>query len=303
MTSKTVLVTAATGTVGKLLVRVLLEEQWNVHALVRSPDSEVSQELQALGVKVFKGDFNDLNSIRAAAQGVEGVFINAAPTMGSTMEVTHVENVIAACKDAGVDSAVYMSAYMVERRKEIPGYDPKTSVFENKATAEEKIANAGFKSWAIVRPCTFMDNFFSRISAIQFPHLQKEHALVATLKEATKIPLVDSLVIAKFCQAALSNPEQYNEKVIDLAPEALTLPEIAEKITLNIGIETKAECLSFEDAKNRGCFPPILGLWEAFNLLQPSDTRDQLQEYQVKLDTFDDYLQRNKKTVTAYFGQ
>lgn len=192
---------------------------------------------------------------------------------------------------------------MVERRKEIPGYDPKTSVLENKATAEERIANAGFQSWAIVRPCTLMDNFFSRVSAIQFSHLQKEHALVATLKEATKIPLVDSLVIAKFCQAALSNPEQYNEKVIDLAPEALTLPEIAEKITQSIGIAIKAECLSFEDAKNRGCFRPILGLWEAFNLLQPRDTSDQLQEFRVKLDTFDDYLHRNKKIVMAYFGQ
>lgn len=106
MTSKTVLVTAATGTVGKLLVHVLLEEHWNVHALVRSPDSEVSQQLEALGAEVFKGDFNDLNSIRAAAQGTEGVFINTVPTMGSTMELTHVKNVIAACKAAGVNSAI-----------------------------------------------------------------------------------------------------------------------------------------------------------------------------------------------------
>jgi uncharacterized protein YbjT (DUF2867 family) len=303
MTPKTILVTAATGTVGKLLVRALLEKQWHVHVLVRSPDSEVSQELQVLGAKVFKGDFNDLNSIREAAQGVEGVFINAVPTMGSTLELTHVENVINACKDAGVDSAVYMSAYMVDRRKEIPGYDPRTSIFENKAQAEEKIENAGFKHWAIVRPCTFMDNLFSNVSRFQFPHLQKEHVLVASLKETTKIPLVDSLVIAKFCQAVLSDPEQFHGNIIDLATEAPTLSEIAERITEVIGIETKAECLTFEEAQQRGCLPPVLAAWEAFNLLQPSDTREQLEGYQVNLNSFGDYLQRNKQAILEYFGQ
>lgn len=301
--SKTILVTTATGTVGKLLARVLLEQQYNVHALVRSPDSEASRELEKLGVKLFKGDFDDLASIRAAAEGVDGVFVNALPTMGTTLEATHVGNIIAAAKDAGVSSTVYMSAYMLDRKEEFPGYDPKTSIFQNKATAEESIKNAGFKYWTIVRPCTFMDNFFSKVSRFQFPQLQKEHALVSCLKPATALPIVDTLVIANFCEAAFSNPQEYHRKIIDLAPEAPTLNDISQQMTRVIGIEIKAECLSYEDAVKRGNLPPILDGWDAINALEPKDTMKQLQAYQVKITTLVDYLLRNKEDILKYFDQ
>lgn len=302
MSGKTILVTAATGTVGKLLVRLLLEQEYNVHALVRSPDSAASRELEDLGAELFKGTFDDLKSIKAAAEGADGVFINAAPTPGSSLELNHVSNVIAASKEAGVTSAVYMTAYLIDRKEEFPGYNPKTSIFQNKANAEEIFKSAGFKSWTILRPCTFMDNFFNRVSRFQFPQLQKEHALVSCLKPDTVLPLVDTLVIAKYCAAAFSNAQVYNEKIIDLAPEALTLEEIAKIMTQAIGIEFKAECLSYEDAVKRGNLPPVLDGWEGINAMKPSDTMDQLQEYQVKITTFADYLNRNKSAINEYFG-
>lgn len=65
-------VTGATGFVGGVLVRKLREQGHEVHASVRDP--EKAKNLQALGVKLFKGDVADKDSMRQAMQGVDGVF-------------------------------------------------------------------------------------------------------------------------------------------------------------------------------------------------------------------------------------
>jgi nucleoside-diphosphate-sugar epimerase len=65
-------VTGATGFVGGVLVRKLCELGHEVHASVRNPNR--TNDLQALGVKLFKGDVTEKESMREAMQGVDGVF-------------------------------------------------------------------------------------------------------------------------------------------------------------------------------------------------------------------------------------
>jgi hypothetical protein len=50
-----------------------------------------------------------------------------------------------------------------------------------------------FECWTILRPSTFMDNFFSRVAGLQFPYPRKEHLLVTNLN-------------ANFCKATLCVP-------------------------------------------------------------------------------------------------
>ncbi|MBI3170390.1 MAG: NAD-dependent epimerase/dehydratase family protein [Chloroflexi bacterium] len=65
-------VTGATGFVGGVLVKQLRAAGHEVNASVRSP--EKAKELQALGVKLFKGDVTDKESMREAMTGVDGVY-------------------------------------------------------------------------------------------------------------------------------------------------------------------------------------------------------------------------------------
>ena len=65
-------VTGATGFLGGVLVRKLREQGHEVHASVRDP--EKAQDLQAIGVKLFKGDVTDKESMREAMLGVDGVY-------------------------------------------------------------------------------------------------------------------------------------------------------------------------------------------------------------------------------------
>src|SRR5258706_14099578 len=65
-------VTGATGFVGNVLVRKLREAGHEVNASVRSLDK--AKDLQALGVKLFKGDVTDKESMREPMTGVDGVY-------------------------------------------------------------------------------------------------------------------------------------------------------------------------------------------------------------------------------------
>src|SRR5687768_4582206 len=65
-------VTGATGFVGGVLVQKLREQGYEVHASVRDPNK--AKDLEALGVKLFKGDVTDKESMREAMRGVDGVF-------------------------------------------------------------------------------------------------------------------------------------------------------------------------------------------------------------------------------------
>lgn len=64
--------TGATGFVGGVLARQLREAGHDVHASIRDPRK--ASELQTLGVQLFKGDVTDKESMRAAMQGVDGVY-------------------------------------------------------------------------------------------------------------------------------------------------------------------------------------------------------------------------------------
>ena len=103
----TVLVTAATGQLGRLVVDSLLEKvpAAEIAVAVRSP--EKAADLAALGVDVRRADYTRPETLAAALAGVDRVLLVSGTDMGARVDQHRA--VIQAAKDAGVGLLAYTS--------------------------------------------------------------------------------------------------------------------------------------------------------------------------------------------------
>ncbi len=113
-------VTGATGFVGAEVAKQLRTRGHQVVALVRSP--EKASLLAKLGCELRVGDLGDPATLRAAMQGVDGVFHLAAwyktgaPHAGALAAATNVEgtrHVLDVMRDLGIAKGVYTSSLAV----------------------------------------------------------------------------------------------------------------------------------------------------------------------------------------------
>lgn len=126
-----VLVTGATGFLGKRLAKRLVDEGYPVRALARKLSNVGA--LKKLGVEIAFGDLGDESSIAAAVRGVDVIVHAAAGTSGTakdsyTATIQGTRNVLEACRTSHVKKLVYISSSSVY---EAAGYT------ENQLVTEE----------------------------------------------------------------------------------------------------------------------------------------------------------------------
>jgi dihydroflavonol-4-reductase len=163
------LVTGATGHIGNVLVRKLIENGERVRALVWR--GEDTRPLEGLDVEKVEGDVLDLSSLWAPLRGVRGVFhlagvISILPGADPFVRRVNVEgtkNVLRAALESGIQKLVYTSSIHAIKRietgliDETTGYDPDNPYGEYdrskaEATLEvQQAAQAGLEA-AIVCP-------------------------------------------------------------------------------------------------------------------------------------------------------
>jgi nucleoside-diphosphate-sugar epimerase len=112
-------ITGATGFLGSVLARQLREAGHAVHASIR--DLQKASELKSLGVKLFKGDVTDRESMREGMQGVDGVFHVAGwykvgvrdKSPGEKVNVQGTRNVLELMQELRIPKGVYTSTLAV----------------------------------------------------------------------------------------------------------------------------------------------------------------------------------------------
>lgn len=114
-----VLLTGATGFIGQALVRTMRQRGWQVHTLVRDPDSATARWLAAQGCKLVPGDVTQSQGLSQAMAGTDvllhiaGVYelgLNAvAEARMQQVNVQGTHHVLGAALRAGVPRTVYVS--------------------------------------------------------------------------------------------------------------------------------------------------------------------------------------------------
>ncbi|WP_286901454.1 NmrA family NAD(P)-binding protein [Thermocrispum sp.] len=138
-----VLVCGVGGISGNTVASVLSERGFAVRALVHRPERK--DEAAALGAQeVVVADYDDEESVRRAAEGVDAIYFVAASYRES--EPRWVEVMLRAATGSGADRFVYHSV--------LHPYTPSMPHHERKAKAEILVRASGLR-WTILQPAMY----------------------------------------------------------------------------------------------------------------------------------------------------
>lgn len=233
---KIILVLGGTGNQGGATARELLSRGWSVRALVRDPDKPEAQALKELGAVLVRGDLEDVASLRAAAEGVYGVFsVQALAYEPETLaaEVRHGKAVADVAKEAGVTHFVYSSVGGAERGT---GIDH----FESKAEIERHIKALGLPA-TILRPVFFMNNL------LHFADVEGERVMSLPVEPDKPMQFIASDDIGVFAAEAFDRPAEFIGREIELAGDEITFPQVAEVYERITGTPSRLEATPIEE--------------------------------------------------------
>lgn len=208
-----ILVTGATGTIGRHLVRMLTEAGAQFRALVRDEAKGSS-----LGCEFTVGDFDEPASVAAALKGVDRLLLNsggALPVAGPQPMIRQQTAAVDAARAAGVARIVKVSAWR-------PEPESKLSVRAH-WEIEQHLKSSGV-AWSLLRPTGYMQNFFTGEGGLA------DGKAVAGPYGEGRVAYVDAYDIAA-CAAVLLTSSRGARRAYDVTgPEALTHEEIAAKL-------------------------------------------------------------------------
>ncbi|MGJ5819155.1 SDR family oxidoreductase [Paludibaculum fermentans] len=138
-----ILVTGATGNIGREVVQNLHNRGVAVRALARKPETA---NLPA-GVEVVAGDLTDPESVREAVKGTEKLFLLNAVVAD---ELTQALMTYGIAKRAGIQHVTYLSVFRADQFRDVPH-------FAAKAAVEVALQEFGVP-YTILRPGYFFQN-------------------------------------------------------------------------------------------------------------------------------------------------
>ena len=286
---KTIVVTGITGTQGNAVARELLSNGYKVRGLTRNPGNEKATQLYALGASILKCDLNATEDIALALDGAWGAFgVFTFMEGGVAQEEEQAKRFAAAAKTAGLEQYVYSSVASADRKTGIPH-------FENKARVEQYLKGLGLKSYTVIRPSFFMENFRS---PWLWPGLEKGRLDIA-LKPGTKLQMVAVGDIARYALLAFEKNTGLNGTAIDLAGDELTMPEAAEVLTEALG--RKIQYAETPIAAVRAASPEMATMFEWFNRVGlNADIKEVARKYGIQALSLKNWARKVKWPVAAH---
>ena len=279
------LVVGATGTLGGMVARRLLERGDGVRILVR--EGADASDLVRAGAETVTGDLKDRASLDRACAGIDVVVTTANSAMRGgedtprTVEMEGNRNLIDAARAARVKQFVLVSAIGATE-------DSPVEFLRGKAQAERHLRESGLR-WTIVAPNLFMAVWGGMVVAGAAAEGRPVAIVGAGERRHSFISIAD---VAAFTAAMVGNRNAYDRYVALGGPEPLTWKDVVERFNraqgtgLVIRSLTPAEALATMPEAVAG----LLAGMDTYDSPIPMD--DTYREFDVRPTTIDDWAAR-----------
>ncbi|WP_192255336.1 SDR family oxidoreductase [Mesorhizobium silamurunense] len=231
-----ILVTGATGMSGQKIVRELVQNGVSAKAVVRSARKATTAGLDKLaGIDLVECDMQDEKGLIPALEGVDRALLisSAGPDMRETQC-----RFIDACKAAGVGHVVKFSG-----AESGIGFDPAKFRFTRMHEEIEDHLEASGLAWTHLRPSQFMQVYLREAPTIA---RDQELRLPFGDTELSPVAIED---IARIACRLLRDGGHEGESLDVTGPEALTMHDVAERISAAIGRPVRYVPISSEERR------------------------------------------------------
>jgi NADH dehydrogenase len=267
-----VLVTGATGFVGRGVVEELHRAGHTIHLILRDVNSGSARAIErGFSAQAHAGNVLDVTSMEQACEGLDAVIhlVGIISQVGqNTFENVHTrgtQNVVAAAQKAGLKRFIHMSA-LGTRPNAVSNYH------NTKWAAEEAVRQSGL-AYTIFRPSLIygpQDQFVNRFTKI----IRLSPVLPVLGSERTRFQPVALEAVAVAFMKSLAEPNAIGQTYDLCGPEAFTLPQILDQILAVTGrkrwkLRVPAGIARYQAAFLEFLFPLVLRKAPPFN-------RDQL---------------------------
>jgi len=279
-----ILVTGATGLNGKELLRVLSASGVPVRALVRNPAK--AEAIAALpNVEIVQGDMAHPETLAAGLRGVDrAMLISSSDPMMLDVQT----NFIDAAKQAGVKHVVKLSGIM-------PELDSAFRFARMHGEIEKRLEASGM-AFTHLRAGEFMPAYFRQV-----PNITAKGAMFLPMEDA-RIASIDVGDIAEIAAKVLTGAGHEGKTYPLTGPQALTMTEVAEKLSAATGNTIRYVNVPPEAARQAQIaagMPPYLAdaLFELFAERRNGKEAKVWPDAELLLDrrptSFDEFAKRN----------
>jgi (4-alkanoyl-5-oxo-2,5-dihydrofuran-3-yl)methyl phosphate reductase len=215
-----ILVTGATGTIGREVVMGLVAAGEAVRALTRDPSRATELDTRA---ETVTGDLGDPESLTAALAGVDRVFLL---TGGGPETPLHDANLTEAAARAGVRHIVKLSIIGAEY-----GFEDLVSTWHlaGERTVRQIAGRTDGLAWTFLRPGEFMSN--ARLWAGPI----KSKSTVFWSQTKAKVAVIDPRDVAALAVTVLTTPGHEGRTYRVGGPEPLSVDERVDKLGNALG--------------------------------------------------------------------
>jgi len=218
-----VLVTGATGRFGGI-ADLLLERGHAVRVATRDPSRPAALRLAARGAEITRADYDDADSLAAAARGADAVFgSGTAHQAGPAGEARHGRNLADALARAGAPYLVFVSGAGADRPTGVP-------VLEAKRAVEAEIGARRIPA-CIIAPGYLMENLFNpwNLGALG------AGVLPTPIPPGRSLQQVATADVVALAEQAIERPEAFAGERIEVASDELTGDEAAAVLADRLG--------------------------------------------------------------------